>query len=70
MDALALKKGLERLLPQMEDILDKEDRFVWTGKVQEVKLATNQLLSLLDAYEDEFSDKAKKILTDARFVHL
>ena len=70
MDALALKRGLERLLPQMEDILDTQDRFVWTGNVQEVKLATNQLLSLLDAYEDEFSVKAKKILSDARFVHL
>ena len=69
MDALALQKGLERLIPQMEDILDTQDRFVWTANVQEIKLATNQLLSLLDAYEDDFSISAKKILNDARFVH-
>ena len=69
MDALALQKGLERLLPQLDGILDAQDRFLWTTNVQEIKLATNQLLSLLDAYEDEFSATAKKILNDARFVH-
>ena len=69
MDALALQKGLERLLPQMEDILDTQDRFVWTANIQEIKLAANQLLSLLDACEDDFSVSAKKILNDARFVH-
>jgi len=59
---------LERLIPQMEDILDTQDRFVWTANVQEIKLAANQLLSLLDAYEDDFSISAKKILNDARIT--
>ena len=66
LDAVTLRSVLTKLQPTIEDILDPQSRFNWTARVQEIKLVANQLLSLPENYSDEFSDKAKKILSDAR----
>ncbi len=69
MDAIALRQCLYDLIPEYDELIDEQSRFIWCRKMHEIKLGTNELLDLFNTYQMEFSQKNLEIFADIRWCY-